>query len=231
MALEMGAEGQSAMRIKMNKNGDNHALTVHKPAPDEADSRIVARKKRTKTTRLGRASSKKLIGEDARILSALDKMKKSSGIKAHSVTDRLLCQTASATLRHWGTKESTPGERLELAASALAEMEPSNSTEAMLANQMIAANDAALLFVHQATLNETTSQQRDDNTDRACKFLALFIEQVDAMQRLKGKAGRQKVTVEHVNVHAGGQAIVGTVTARRPGEGVGDSAGKSGNTP
>lgn len=87
---------------------------------------------------------------------------------------------------------------------------------------MIATNDAALLFVSQATLTETSSQQRDDNTERACKLLALFVQQVDAMQRLKGKAGRQKVTVEHVNVHAGGQAIVGTVTPTGPGEGVGD---------
>jgi hypothetical protein len=95
---------------------------------------------------------------------------------------------------------------------------------AMLANQMIAVNDAALMFVSQATLTETSSQQRDDNTERACKFLALHIQEVDAMQRLKGKAGRQRVTVEHVNVHAGGQAIVGTVTAREAGQGAGDRA-------
>jgi len=35
--------------------------------------------------------------------------------------------------------------------------------------------------------------------------------QVEALQRYRGK-GQQKVTVEHVHVHAGGQAIVGAVT-------------------
>ena len=34
--------------------------------------------------------------------------------------------------------------------------------------------------------------------------------QVEALHRYRGK-GQQKVTVEHVHVNAGGQAIVGTV--------------------
>jgi hypothetical protein len=33
---------------------------------------------------------------------------------------------------------------------------------------------------------------------------------LDALNRHRGK-GQQKVTVEHVHVHAGGQAVVGTV--------------------
>lgn len=189
-----------------------------KPAPEKADSQIVAvkEKAKAKTGVLDSnpvVSSKKLREreEDERILSALEKIKYCSGVKTQSVADRLLLQTASAILPHGGLKDRTPGQRLELAVSALAEMDPSNATEAMLANQMIAVNDAALMFVSQATLTETSSQQRDDNTERACKFLALYIQQIDAMQRLKGKAGRQKVVVEHVTVNNGGQAIVGTV--------------------
>jgi hypothetical protein len=34
--------------------------------------------------------------------------------------------------------------------------------------------------------------------------------QVEALQRYRGK-GQQKVTVEHVHVHSGGQAIVGAL--------------------
>jgi hypothetical protein len=40
----------------------------------------------------------------------------------------------------------------------------------------------------------------------------VFREQLQALQRYRGK-GQQKVTVEHVHVHAGGQAIVGNVEA------------------
>ena len=38
--------------------------------------------------------------------------------------------------------------------------------------------------------------------------------QIEALQRYRGK-GQQKVTVEHVHVNAGGQAIVGVVHAPR----------------
>jgi ribosomal protein S6E (S10) len=46
-------------------------------------------------------------------------------------------------------------------------------------------------------------------------FPNLFNEQLEAMAKLKGKTRQQKVIVEHVHVHHGGQAIVGTVTATR----------------
>jgi len=51
--------------------------------------------------------------------------------------------------------------------------------------------------------------------------MRLFNEQLEAMQKLKGKAGQQKVTVEHVHVHEGGQAIVGAVSAGKVGRGGG----------
>jgi len=40
----------------------------------------------------------------------------------------------------------------------------------------------------------------------------MYIEQVAAMAKLKGETGQQKVTVEHVHVNAGGQAIGGQVS-------------------
>ena len=49
------------------------------------------------------------------------------------------------------------------------------------------------------------------------KLLRTYASQVEALQRYRGK-GQQKVTVEHVHVHAGGRAIVGTVNPRRAGK-------------
>jgi hypothetical protein len=46
---------------------------------------------------------------------------------------------------------------------------------------------------------------------RMVKLLRTYTMQVEALQRYRGK-GQQKVTVEHVHVHSGGQAIVGAVT-------------------
>jgi hypothetical protein len=55
---------------------------------------------------------------------------------------------------------------------------------------------------------------RGDELDRlglAIKLLRTYTKQMEALQRYRGK-GQQKVTVEHVRVHSGGQAIVGTVS-------------------
>jgi DNA-binding winged helix-turn-helix (wHTH) protein len=103
----------------------------------------------------------------------------------------------------------------------MAEMAPQNATEAMLAIQMIAASEAALLFLKRATAEGQTLDGCDANVFRATRLMRIFNEQLAAMQKLKGKAGQQKVTVEHVHVHKGGQAIVGTVAATGPGPGVG----------
>ncbi|HEY4932056.1 MAG TPA: hypothetical protein VII23_10830 [Terriglobales bacterium] len=95
----------------------------------------------------------------------------------------------------------------------------------MLATQMIAANEAALMFLGRATNENQYPEAIDTNVLRATRLMRLFGEQLEAMQKLKGKSGRQSVRVEHVHVHDGGQAIVGTVTSSGTGRGVGDDAG------
>lgn len=208
--------------MKRNRH-PKQAVALQKPVLANSDSRVVTVNKTAETEcseNTSAVSMKKLNEEDARVDCALEKMKEFSGTKAPSLADRLLLQTTSATLPYWNPS-ITPGQRLEVAAGALVEMEPSNATEAMLAIQMIATNDAALMFLSRATMNNQNTEIVDANVLRATRLMQVFNEQIEAMHRLKGKVGRQKVTVEHVHVHDGGQAIVGTVTARGSKEGGG----------
>ena len=55
-----------------------------------------------------------------------------------------------------------------------------------------------------------TFEVRDNNLKHAAKLLGIYTRQWEALNKHRGK-GQQKITVEHVHVHAGGQAIVGTV--------------------
>jgi hypothetical protein len=59
--------------------------------------------------------------------------------------------------------------------------------------------------------SEQTEEGTETNANRAIRLMRLFIEQLEAMTKLKGKGGQQRVVVEHVTVAAGGQAIVGAV--------------------
>jgi hypothetical protein len=133
----------------------------------------------------------------------------STGTHSYDVADRLVCQVASAQV--WPKSAGEP-DRLIKAAALLGEMAPQNAMEAMLATQMIATNEAALMFLHRATAEGQTTQVADANVLRSTRLMRLFNQQVDTMQKLKGKASQQKVTVEQVNVHRGGQAIVGSVS-------------------
>lgn len=91
----------------------------------------------------------------------------------------------------------------------------------LLAVQMAAVHNAAAYFLQRATIQGQTSDCADANVFRATRLMRLFNEQLEAMAKLKGTSGQQKVTVEHVHVHGGGQAIVGAVTTRRTEGGAG----------
>jgi hypothetical protein len=59
---------------------------------------------------------------------------------------------------------------------------------------------------------------RRDNLSQANKLSRTYAVLLDALNRHRGKEGKQKVTVEHVDVHAGGQAVVGIVESPRGGD-------------
>jgi hypothetical protein len=141
-----------------------------------------------------------------------------TGTRRQDAADRLLHQAANALV--WPNLKQE--DAIIKTVAMMAEMAPQNATEAMLAIQMIAANEAALLFLKRATAEGQAFEGCDANMLRATRLMRVFIEQLAAMQKLKGKAGQQKVTVEHVHVHKGGQAIVGAVAATAPVPGAGD---------
>jgi hypothetical protein len=102
-------------------------------------------------------------------------------------------------------------DRLFTALGSLMEIGPSGALESLLAVQMMGVHNAALMFLRNATADGQDIEVRDANVLRAVRLMRLFTEQLEAMARLKGKTREQKVTVEHVHVYEGGQAIVGAV--------------------
>jgi hypothetical protein len=59
-------------------------------------------------------------------------------------------------------------------------------------------------------IGEQTFEGRRANLNQANKLSRTYAALLEALNRHRGK-GQQKVTVEHVHVHAGGQAVVGVV--------------------
>jgi hypothetical protein len=110
-----------------------------------------------------------------------------------------------------------------LANGALAAMygiAPRDEIERLLAAQMIATHVLAMDFLGRAARAEYRHGLNDFG-HLANKLLRTYVAQVEALQRYRGK-GQQKVTVEHVHVHRGGQAIVGHVETTPGGGGTGE---------
>jgi len=87
---------------------------------------------------------------------------------------------------------------------------PRDELEGMMAAQMLAAHNAAMECYRRAMIGEQTFEARRENLSQANKLCRTYALLLGALNRHRGK-GQQKVTVEHVHVNAGGQAIVGVV--------------------
>jgi hypothetical protein len=126
---------------------------------------------------------------------------------------------ANQTVNALWLKHSDPATRDKqcgATVAALAGIGPKDELEGMMAAQLIAAHNAAMECYRRAMLGEQTFEGRREALAQANKLSRTYATLLEALNRHRGK-GQQKVTVEHVNVHAGGQAVVGMV-APPPGQ-------------
>jgi len=87
-------------------------------------------------------------------------------------------------------------------------IEPQDQVEAMLAAQMVATHNLAMLLIRNAH-HHKDGIRTELYTNLASKTARIFTAQVEALGKYRNK-GKQKIVVEHVTVNEGGQAIVGS---------------------
>ena len=141
-------------------------------------------------------------------------LKKVGGSQSDNWNHILANQAAHAL---WVNPDATERDRqLSATVAALVGIEPRDELEGMIAAQLIAAHNAAMECYRRAMIEEQNFEGRRENLNQANKLSRTWATLLDALNKHRGK-GQQKVTVEHVHVHAGGQAVVGNV--ERPGGG------------
>jgi hypothetical protein len=113
----------------------------------------------------------------------------------------------SARLQFRRNDEKNRGRLRARAFAAVEEMKPDGITQTMLAVQMVGVHYAIVDFLSPATMR-------------------LYNEQCELMQKLKGQHGQQKIVDERVEVHQGGKAMVGAITAGNQGGGTGHETKK-----
>jgi hypothetical protein len=98
-----------------------------------------------------------------------------------------------------------------MALDAAETIKADNSLDKMLAHQMAAAHEASMRFLGRAM--ECTFPHQSVECQRygslSARFMTVFQEARLVLHRIRG--GGQSITVQHVNVEPGGQAVVGNV--------------------
>jgi hypothetical protein len=124
--------------------------------------------------------------------------------------NNLIANQAITSIWNGHSDEAQTIEKNEAAVSALMAIGPRDEMEGMMAAQLIAAHNAAMECYRRAMLPEQPFEGRRENLSQANKLSRTYATLLETLNRHRGK-GQQKVTVEHVHVHEGGQAIVGNV--------------------
>lgn len=145
------------------------------------------------------------------------RLKYIGGSRSDHWNNILATQTINALwLKH--SDPQTQDKQLGAIVAALAGIGPKDELEGMMAAQLIAAHNAAMECYRRAMIGEQTIEGRRENLAQANKLSRTYATLLDALNRHRGK-GQQKVTVEHVHVHSGGQAVVGMVGTPGGGDG------------
>jgi hypothetical protein len=102
---------------------------------------------------------------------------------------------------------SRQNSNLDFAPSVIKSIKPNDQLETML--HMAVTHLATMRFASRLALADNVEQF--ESAERAYNKLArIYVAQMEALKRYR-TGGEQKVTVQHVSVNDGGQAIVGDV--------------------
>jgi hypothetical protein len=125
----------------------------------------------------------------------------------------ILANQTLGTLWLAHSKDETRDRQYSATLTALVGIGPKDELEGMIAAQLVACHNASMECYRRAMIDEQTFEGRHENLSQANKLSRTYATLLEALNRHRGKGTQQKVIVEHVNVAAGGQAIVGNVEA------------------
>jgi len=211
------------MQTKKNAKPNLEKLPAAPAPPTQAEAAVAqrlldGRDKRMKPPKLKFELNKGAVEisfEDDNDRRALLAMHSVTGLRNAMAVDLLIDQLA----RVGGVdQDKLDVRRTNNAIALLDELEPTDGPEAMLTAQMVAVHLAAMDCLARAMHPSQSFAGRELNLKHGAKLSRIYAEQVAALDKHRRK-GQQTVTVEHVHVHEGGQAIVGAVAtqANNPG--------------
>ena len=102
--------------------------------------------------------------------------------------------------------------RVNRAAATLHALEPQDALDGMLNSLLVGVHAAALAAMSDAARGADEYPSRARCAGAADRLVSAFVKLADLRERRRGCGTVQRVTVEHVTVAAGGQAVIGAVS-------------------
>jgi hypothetical protein len=151
------------------------------------------------------------------------------GSKSDRFNKALIAAAASTGWFPSGQSEEDRNRQLFVAVTGLRAFKAADEIEGMIAAQAMAAHHASMECSRRAMVPDQPFEAAQGFRKAAANASRTFVELLSALDRKRGTGGQQKVTVEHVHVHSGANAVVGNIAA--PAIGGGGAAGKSQGEP
>ena len=128
---------------------------------------------------------------------------------------KIILSQAVSTLR---TAENNE-EKVTFIAAFMHGLKPMDEMEGVIISQMVGTHNLIMEYMRRAILPGQYLEAGNDYSNRAYRLMNIFLKQMEALEKYRGKTIQQKMTVEHVHIHEGGQAVVGQIENRSKGEG------------
>lgn len=151
---------------------------------------------------------------------------KPQSLSNKEVTNLFEEKAISAVLDNYSTKfidlsQLNDDEKMQMesnaaeAVKALADsLDAQGLLQNMLATQIFGIHELQQKVLPYAYRSMNYPEQSQYYINAVAKLSNVFIQQINQLQKLQGNS-QQKVVVEHLHIHEGGQAIVGQVTPHR----------------
>jgi hypothetical protein len=144
----------------------------------------------------------------------MDRIGQALGLRDRDLSSMTAMQLINANSRVSPSPDNC--KRINGIIAAVSEINPKDTLETMLGCQMVTCNSAIMRLMEQFT-NETVTEETVNLYLKTVNRLMLtYARQLEALSCYRRK-GHQKMTVEHVTIENGGQAVIGDVTGGRQG--------------
>lgn len=184
------------------KESQNMAVLSNKniePTADSAQSESIL-----KVSERPDGNGANIVGTEEEIS---DKLSKTLGTTDTECGKFLIQQVHDA---HPDRRKQNAAEVINQVTPLLHAIEPRDELEGMLAVQMVGIHNLTMEMMNRASIQDQTVEGVNNNINRITKLSRTFVAQLEALDRHRNK-GQQKMTVEHVHINKGGQAIIGNI--------------------